>query len=130
MRGETTRDKRPPIAHAPIRCFSADEHFDGAVCLTHNYRKFLGGLTEDRAAHLRTVVRPLQDRVEPLSVVPGSDAEGYAAKRFPRKRLRRISNRMRPGTLDVQRLLVRGHLRLRPWRDGARFLSAFGRCFP
>jgi ferredoxin len=248
------------VAACPVGALGADGHFDGAACLTHNYREFLGGFTdwvetvvsssgvadyrskvedgenlslwqslsfganykaayclavcpagedvigrftEDRAAHLRTVVRPLQDRVEPLYVVPGSDAEAYAAKRFPHKRLRRISNGMRPGTIggflralpwmfqrnastgldavyhfaftgrepvqatvtirdrtiDVQpghhgvpqvtvtadseawirfvrrerplwQLLVRGHLRLRPWRDGARLLSAFGRCFP
>ena len=38
----------------------------------------------------------------------------------------RFVRRERP----LWRLLVRGHLRLRPWRDGARLLSAFGRCFP
>ena len=38
----------------------------------------------------------------------------------------RFVRRERP----LWRLLVRGHLRLRPWRDGARLLSVLGPCLP
>ena len=37
-------------------------------------------------------MKPLQERVETIYVVPGSDAEEYVARRFPHKKTRRVSN--------------------------------------
>jgi ferredoxin len=45
----------------------------------------------NRAGFVNEVVKPLQQKEEPLYVVPGSDAEAYAARKFPHKRLRRVS---------------------------------------
>lgn len=56
----------------------------------------LGPFLDRRAEHLRTVVKPLQAKVEPLYVVAGSDAEHYARSRHPHKRLRRVRNGLRP----------------------------------
>jgi ferredoxin len=46
----------------------------------------------DRKEFLNTVVKPLQDKVETVYVVPGSDAEAYVARRFPHKTTKRVSN--------------------------------------
>jgi NAD-dependent dihydropyrimidine dehydrogenase PreA subunit len=46
----------------------------------------------DRKEFLKDVVKPLQDKVETIYVVPGSDAEDYVARRFPHKTTKRVSN--------------------------------------
>jgi NAD-dependent dihydropyrimidine dehydrogenase PreA subunit len=45
----------------------------------------IGPFLDDRPAHLRDVVRPLQDRAETVYVRPGSKAEAHVRRRFPRK---------------------------------------------
>lgn len=47
------------------------------------------------------VVKPLQEKVEPLYVVPGSDAEAHAKKRYPHKELRYVRNSLRPRNLKT-----------------------------
>ena len=54
---------------------------------------------DDRKGFLKGVVNPLQEKEETLYVVPGSDAEAYAAKRFPHKRTKRVGNGLRPGSI-------------------------------
>jgi ferredoxin len=54
----------------------------------------------DRARHLRTVVRPLQEKEEPVYVLEGSDAEEHVRKRFPSKRVRRVANSLRPRSIE------------------------------
>jgi ferredoxin len=56
----------------------------------------IGPFLDDRKGFLKTVVDPLRDKVETLYVVPGSDAEAYAAKRFPHKARRQVHNGARP----------------------------------
>ena len=46
----------------------------------------------DRKEFLKNVVKPLQDKVETVYVVPGSDAEDYVARRFPHKKTKRVHN--------------------------------------
>jgi ferredoxin len=46
----------------------------------------------DRTDYLKEVVRPLQEKEETVYVVPGSDAEGYVAHRFPKKHAKRVAN--------------------------------------
>jgi ferredoxin len=50
----------------------------------------IGPFLTDRKGFLKEVVTPLQEKVEPVYVVPGSDAEAYVSKRFPHKRPRRV----------------------------------------
>lgn len=45
------------------------------------------------------MVRPLQAKEEMLYVVPGSDAEEHAAQRFPNKKVKRVSNGLRPRSI-------------------------------
>ena len=46
----------------------------------------------DRQEFLKDVVKPLQDKVETVHVVPGSDTEDYVARRFPHKKTKRVHN--------------------------------------
>src|SRR6516162_1823382 len=46
----------------------------------------------DRKEFLKDVVKPLQDKVETVYVVPGSDTEDYVARRFPHKRTKCVHN--------------------------------------
>jgi Fe-S-cluster-containing hydrogenase component 2 len=50
---------------------------------------------DDRKRFLDAVVRPLQDKVEPVYVTPDSDAEQSVRRRFPHKRVRRVGNGIR-----------------------------------
>ena len=47
------------------------------------------------------VVKPLQEIIEPLYVIPGSDAEAHARKRYPHKELRHVRNSIRPRNLKT-----------------------------
>lgn len=51
---------------------------------------------ESKKAHTMEVLRPLQEKTEPLYVIPGSDAETYAKNRYPHKTLRRVRSSLRP----------------------------------
>jgi hypothetical protein len=46
----------------------------------------------NRKEFLEDVVKPLQDKAETIYVVPGSDAEEYVPRRFPRKKTKRVAN--------------------------------------
>ncbi|CCH34244.1 (4Fe-4S)-binding protein [Actinosynnema sp. NPDC047251] len=52
----------------------------------------IGPFLADRKGFVAEVVKPLQDKEEPVYVVPGSPAEEHVRKRFPHKRVRRVSN--------------------------------------
>jgi epoxyqueuosine reductase QueG len=47
------------------------------------------------------VLKPLQEKIEPLYVIPGSDAEAHAKKRYPHKTLRHVPNSLRPRNLKT-----------------------------
>jgi ferredoxin len=68
----------------------------------------------DRKGYLDEVVRPLQQKVEPVYVTPDSDAERHVAKRFPHKPVRRVGNGIRP--TSVASFLGGLHLMLRRHR--------------
>ncbi|MBI4828405.1 MAG: SCP2 sterol-binding domain-containing protein [Nitrospinae bacterium] len=53
----------------------------------------------DKGAYVREVVQPLQERRETVYAVPGSDAEAYAAARFPHKQVKRVSPGIRPASV-------------------------------
>ena len=46
----------------------------------------------DRNQFLNDVLKPLQDKVETVYVVPGSDAEDYVQRRFPHKKTKGVRN--------------------------------------
>jgi Fe-S-cluster-containing hydrogenase component 2 len=53
-----------------------------------------------RGEFIREVVKPLQDKVETVYVIPGSDAESHTAKRFPHKRVKRVRNSLVPISIE------------------------------
>ena len=50
--------------------------------------------------HVEEVVKPLQHKPETVYVVPGSDAELHVARRFPEKTTKRVSNGIRPRSIN------------------------------
>jgi ferredoxin len=61
----------------------------------------IGPYLDSRKTHLAKVVKPLQNKVETVYVVAGSDAEAHVAKRFPHKRTKRVGNGLRARTVDA-----------------------------
>jgi Fe-S-cluster-containing hydrogenase component 2 len=59
----------------------------------------IGLYLDDKAGHVQGVLRPLQDKQETLYVVQGSDADQYARKRFPHKRIKTIKGGLTPQTI-------------------------------
>jgi hypothetical protein len=59
----------------------------------------IGPFLDDRKKFLEEVVNPLQEKQETLYVVPGSDAEAYASKRFPHKQTKPVGNGLRPDSI-------------------------------
>ncbi len=60
----------------------------------------IGAFLSDRQGFVREVVKPLQDKIETIYVVPGSDAESYVAKRFPHKTVKLVSSGIRPQSIQ------------------------------
>jgi ferredoxin-NADP reductase/ferredoxin len=59
----------------------------------------IGPYLHDKQLHLKEVVRPLQERPEPIFVVEGSDAEAVARRRFRNKTVKTVGNGLRPRTI-------------------------------
>jgi ferredoxin-NADP reductase/Fe-S-cluster-containing hydrogenase component 2 len=59
----------------------------------------IGPYLQDKARHLEEVVRPLQERAEPVYVVTGSDAEAVARRKFKNKTVKPVGNGLRPRTI-------------------------------
>ena len=59
----------------------------------------IGPYLEDRKAYMTSVVKPLQERADTIFVIPGSDAETHATKRFPQKVVKRVGNGLRPSSV-------------------------------
>lgn len=54
----------------------------------------------DRKQFIQEVVKPLQDKVETVYVIPGSDAEAHTAKRFPHKQVKQVRNSLVPVSIE------------------------------
>jgi ferredoxin len=60
----------------------------------------IGAYKANKVQHTRDVVKPLQEKVEPVYVIPGSDAEAHVKKRYPHKRVRHIRGSLLPGSVS------------------------------
>jgi ferredoxin len=60
----------------------------------------IGPFLSDKATFLKDTLRPLTDKVETLYVIAGSDAEEHAARRFPKKTVKRVNSGIRPQNID------------------------------
>lgn len=54
---------------------------------------------DDRKSYLSETVRPLQNKEETIYVLAGSDAEAHVAKRFPRKKTKRVGSGLHPRSI-------------------------------
>lgn len=54
----------------------------------------------DKEDHLKNVLKPLQDKIEPVYVVKDSDAEKHLLKKFPNKKIRRVKSSVRITTIE------------------------------
>jgi len=61
----------------------------------------IGPFLADRKAHLKEIVRPLQEKEETIYVTKNSDAEVSVAKRFPHKKIKHVGNSLRPNAIAV-----------------------------
>jgi ferredoxin len=59
----------------------------------------IGPFLADRKDYLARTVKPLQDKAEPVYIVPGSDAEEHLKRRFPHKRPRSVRGGLRPRSI-------------------------------
>jgi ferredoxin-NADP reductase len=59
----------------------------------------IGPYLQDKQRHFAEIVRPLQERAEPVYVVEGSDAEAVARKKFKNKTVKPVSNGLRPRSI-------------------------------
>jgi NAD-dependent dihydropyrimidine dehydrogenase PreA subunit len=55
----------------------------------------IGPFLTDRKTFLKDTVRPLTEKEETIYVIAGSDAEEYAPRRFPKKKVKRVSSGVR-----------------------------------
>jgi ferredoxin-NADP reductase/putative sterol carrier protein len=60
----------------------------------------IGPYLRDRKGHIQEVVKPLQEKSEPVYVVEGSDAEAYARKKWKNKTVKPVGNALRPRSID------------------------------
>ena len=60
----------------------------------------IGRYLQDPQRHLQEVVKPLQERAEPVYVVPGSDAEAVARRKFKNKTVKPVGNGLRPRSIS------------------------------
>jgi ferredoxin-NADP reductase/Fe-S-cluster-containing hydrogenase component 2 len=59
----------------------------------------IGPYLANKQRHLKEIVRPLQERAEPVYVVEGSDAAAIARRKFKNKTVKPISAGLRPRTI-------------------------------
>jgi ferredoxin-NADP reductase/Fe-S-cluster-containing hydrogenase component 2 len=59
----------------------------------------IGPYLRDKQRYLNEVVRPLQERAEPVYVIAGSDAEAVARRKFKNKTVKPVGNGLRPRTI-------------------------------
>jgi ferredoxin len=60
----------------------------------------IGPFLLDKASYLKDTLRPLTEKEETLYVIAGSDAEQYAPRRFPKKKVKRVGSGIRPRSID------------------------------
>ncbi len=59
----------------------------------------IGSYLKDKGAHRREILKPLQDRPEPVYVVAGTDAEEIARRKWKHKTVKPVGNGMTPRTI-------------------------------
>src|SRR3989440_2978040 len=104
---KNARDYRSRISDAESasmwQSLSYGANYKAAYCLAvcPAGEDVIGPFLTDRKAHLKEIVRPLQEKEETIYVTKNSDAEDHVAKRFPQKKIKHVGNSLRPNTIEV-----------------------------
>lgn len=99
------RDYRKKVSDAESvsmwQSLSFGANYKAAYCMAvcPAGEEVIGLYQSEKKRHLEEVVKPLQQKVEPLYVVPHSDAEAHALRRFPHKPLRHVSGSLIPQSI-------------------------------
>lgn len=59
----------------------------------------IGQFLDNRKEFTEKIVKPLQNKVENIYVVPGSDGEAHVARHFPHKKIRKVGNGLRANSV-------------------------------
>jgi Fe-S-cluster-containing hydrogenase component 2/putative sterol carrier protein len=103
----SARDYRSRVSDAESasmwQSLSYGANYKAAYCLAvcPAGEDVIGPFLTDRKAHLKEVVRPLQEKAETIYVTRNSDAEDHVVKRFPRKTIKHVGNTLRPNSIEV-----------------------------
>ena len=93
---KNARDYRSRVSDAESasmwQSLSYGANYKAAYCLAvcPAGEDVIGPFLTDRKAHLKEVVRPLQEKEETIYVTKNSDAEDHVAKRFPHKKIKHV----------------------------------------
>ncbi|MFZ2171684.1 MAG: 2Fe-2S iron-sulfur cluster-binding protein [Methylococcaceae bacterium] len=60
----------------------------------------IGPYLADRKRHFQAVVKPLQDKPEPVYVIKDSDADAFARKKWKNKTVKHVGNALRPRSIQ------------------------------
>src|SRR5690348_16948970 len=112
-----------PESASMWQSLSFGANYKAAYCLAvcPAGEEVIGPFLTDRKGFLDGVVKPLQEKQEPVYVVPGSDAEAHVSRRFPHKRVRKVRAPARAVSLTA---LFRMGLRLTFQRHRSEGLDA------
>jgi Fe-S-cluster-containing hydrogenase component 2 len=103
---KSARDYRSRVSDAESasmwQSLSHGANYKAAYCLAvcPAGEDVIGPFLADRKAHLKEIVRPLQEKEETIYVTKNSDAEVSVAKRFPHKMVKHVGNSLRPNSID------------------------------
>jgi len=103
----SARDYRSRVSDAESasmwQSLSFGANYKAAYCLAvcPAGEDVIGPFLTDRKAHLKEIVRPLQEKEETIYVTKNSDAEDHVAKRFPHKKIKHVGNSLRPNSIEV-----------------------------
>lgn len=102
----SARDYRSRVSDAESasmwQSLSYGANYKAAYCLAvcPAGEEVIGQFLADRKAHLKEIVRPLQEKEETIYVTKNSDAEEHVAQRFPHKKVKHVGHSLRPNSID------------------------------
>jgi NAD-dependent dihydropyrimidine dehydrogenase PreA subunit len=91
--GHDLRTRVPPAEQVGVwQSLAFGPNYKAAYCLAvcPAGEDVIGPFLANRGGFVNEVVKPLQQKEEPIYVVPGSDAERHVTRKFPHKTARRV----------------------------------------
>lgn len=97
LRGKVTRQETV----STWQSLAFGPNYKAAYCLSAcpAGEDVIGPFQADRVGFLNEVVKPLQQKMETIYVVPKSDAEDHVRKRFPHKQVKQVRGSLLPRTI-------------------------------